>query len=71
MINSNLTITGNNVTIVSGATTSSIYGINFGNGSSGTTNTINVSNNTILNSTYLTATSGAMYGIYCNALQAP
>jgi hypothetical protein len=68
MNNSNLTIANNTVTIVSGATTSTIYGINFGNGSAGTTNNINILNNTIQNCTYATATSGAMYHLYCNAV---
>ena len=67
MSNSSLTISNNTVTIVSEATSSTIYGIAFGNGSVGTSNNINVTNNTVLNSTYLTATSGAMYYIYCNA----
>ena len=68
MNNSNLTISGNTITIVSGSTTSTIYGINYGNGSAGTTNNINIVNNTVQNSTYLTATSGAFYHIYCNAV---
>lgn len=67
MSNSSLTISNNTVTIVAGGTTSSVYAINFGNGSAGTSNNINVTNNTVQNCTYATATSGAMYHIYCNA----
>jgi hypothetical protein len=67
MSNSSLTISNNTVTLVSAATTSSVFGINFGNGSVGTSNTINVINNTVQNCSYATATSGAMNYIYCNA----
>ncbi|MCX6160767.1 MAG: GEVED domain-containing protein, partial [Ignavibacteriae bacterium] len=67
MHNSNLTISGNTVTIAGGGTTSQIFAINFGNNSSGTTNTVNVLNNTIQNCTYSTATSGQLVAMYCYA----
>ncbi|MBE2218620.1 MAG: hypothetical protein IAE90_10470 [Ignavibacteria bacterium] len=67
MSNSDLTISNNTVTIAAEGTSSSIYGISFGNSSAGTSNNINILNNNIQNCTYLTATSGSMYGLYCNA----
>lgn len=62
--NSNLTIRGNTVTVQGGGTTSSVYGINNATGASGTTNTVNIYDNTVENCTYPTATSGAMYLLY-------
>lgn len=62
--NSNLTIRGNTVTIQGGGTTSSVYAINNATGASGTTNTVNIYDNTVENCTYPTATSGTMYLLY-------
>ena len=62
--NSDVTIRGNTVTIQGGATTSSIYAINNATGASGTTNTVNIYDNTVENCTYPTATSGGMYLLY-------
>ncbi|MEI6853710.1 MAG: hypothetical protein WCL06_12755, partial [Bacteroidota bacterium] len=52
----------NNVTIKGGGTTSSIYAIDNGIGSTPASNTVNINNNTITG-TYTTATSGVFYGI--------
>jgi hypothetical protein len=65
--NSNVDIYGDTVTIVGGATTSSIYAINNAMGSSGTSNTVNITDNVIQNCSYSTATSGSMYYIYQSA----
>jgi trimeric autotransporter adhesin len=58
---SSVTITGDTITVYGGGTTSTIYGINNDMGSTSSSNTVTISNNTIKNSTYTTATSGALY----------
>jgi trimeric autotransporter adhesin len=63
-VNSNVDIYANTVTINSGATTSTIYAINNAMGGTGTTNVVNIYNNTVQNCTYATSTSGVFYGIY-------
>lgn len=65
--NSNLDVYGNTITVEGGATTSSIYGLSSSMGSSGTDNTVNIYDNIVENSTYPTATSGAMYCLYNSA----
>lgn len=64
---SNVTITGNTVTIYGGATSSSIYAISNAMGSTAASNTVTIANNTVQNCTYTTATSGALYGIVNSA----
>lgn len=63
----NATISYNNVTVQSGATTSLLEGIDNGIGSTAASNTIEIHHNTVQNCTYSTATSGAYNGIYNNA----
>ena len=58
---SSVTVTGDTVTIYGGGTTSTIYGISNDMGSTSSSNMVTISNNTIKNCTYTTATSGAMY----------
>ena len=66
--NANFTLSGNTVTLVSGGTTTYMYAIyNSGIGTSGTSNTINIFNNTVQNCTYPTATTAYFYGIYNGA----
>ncbi|MFA7359511.1 MAG: T9SS type A sorting domain-containing protein [Candidatus Kapaibacterium sp.] len=62
--NASVTIRGNTVTVQGGGTTSSVYAINNATGATGTTNTIDIYDNTVENCTYPTATSGAMYLLY-------
>jgi len=57
------TITYNTITIKGGGTIQHIYGIENAAGSTPAGNTINISNNTVTNSTYTTATTGGFYGI--------
>ncbi|MBK9960393.1 MAG: hypothetical protein IPP06_03410 [Saprospiraceae bacterium] len=59
-------INNNNITLKGGATTSQLAFIENGIGSTPAGNTVNINNN-ILTGNYLTATSGACYGIYNNA----
>lgn len=56
-------ITYNTVTIQGGGTTQTITGIENASGSSALNNTVDISNNVIVNSTYTTATTGGFYGI--------
>ncbi len=65
--NSNVDIYGNTVTITGGGTTSTIYAINNAMGGSGTTNVVNMYNNTVTGCSYPTATSGVMYLLYTTA----
>ena len=67
--NANASIYGNTVSIVqSAATTGYIYGIyNTGIGTGGTTNTLNVYNNTVQNCSEPNSTSSYFYGIYVSA----
>jgi hypothetical protein len=62
--NSNVDIYANTVTILGGATSSTLYGIYNGMGGTGTSNTVNIYNNTVENCTYATSTSGAWYLCY-------
>ena len=64
------TITYNTITVKGGGTTQTVSGIENASGSTAAGNTINISNNTIINSTYTTATTGGFYGIY-NTVQVP
>jgi len=65
--NSNLEISGNTITLTSGGTSSSMYGISNSMGSSGTNNTVDISNNVVEYCTYTTATSASFYGINTTA----
>ncbi len=66
--NADLTLSGNTVTLESAGTTTYLYAIyNSGIGTSGTSNTINIFNNTVQNCTYPTATTAYFYGIYNGA----
>lgn len=66
--NANANIYNNTITLTSAGTTGYIYGIyNSGIGTSGTTNTLNIYDNTVQNCTYPTATSAYFYGIYNSA----
>jgi hypothetical protein len=62
-VSSNIDITGNTITLVGGAALSNVIGIDNGVGSTAAGNTVNITGNTVQNSTYATATSGAFYGI--------
>ena len=62
--NARADIFSNTVTVHGGADTEAAYGIYNGAGSTGTNNRIRIFNNTVTNSTYPTATSGSLYGIY-------
>jgi len=62
-LNANIDIYGDTVTVVSGATTSQLIGINNTFGSTGAGNTVNVYNCVIQNCSYPTATSGEFRGI--------
>jgi hypothetical protein len=59
----------NNITIVSGATTSQMSFIQNGMGATPDGNTVNINNNTVTGS-YPTATSGTLWGIYNTAAAA-
>ncbi len=59
----NATITYNDVTIKGGGTTTIVTAIENGIGSTAASNTVNITNN-IITGDYLTATSGAFYGIH-------
>ncbi|MEO5892083.1 MAG: hypothetical protein ABIQ31_17680 [Ferruginibacter sp.] len=61
------TVTYNTITVNGGGTTQSVAGIENTSGSTAASNTVNISNNTITNSTYTTATTGGFYGIFNNA----
>ncbi len=63
-INSSMNINYNTLTIKGGGTTSQISVIENNGGITGTNNTINLVGNNLLNCEYLTATTGAFYGIY-------
>ncbi|MEI7663234.1 MAG: hypothetical protein WCK34_13585, partial [Bacteroidota bacterium] len=66
--NANANIYGNTVTLASAGTTGYIYGIyNTGLGTGGTTNTLNIYNNTVQNCTQPTSTSSYFYGLYNSA----
>ncbi|NVO19240.1 MAG: fibronectin type III domain-containing protein [Bacteroidetes bacterium] len=56
------TINYNTITLACGATSSSVYGIDNGIGSTAASNTVDIKNN-IVSGAYTTATSGAWYGI--------
>lgn len=63
--NASGTISGNNITLTSGGTTAYMYCIyNSGFGTSGSSNTLNITNNFIQNCTYPGATSAYFYGLY-------
>lgn len=62
-LNSNVDIYGDTVTTVHGGTTSQMACIYNSMGGSGTSNTVNISNNVVQNCSYTTATSGAVYYI--------
>ena len=66
--NANASIYGNTVSIVqTNATTGTIYGIYIpytGLGTNGTTNTLNIYNNTVQNCSEPNATTAVFYGIY-------
>lgn len=61
--NANLDVYGNNLTFTYTGTTSTIYGIYNGIGSSGVNNTVNIYNNTV-SINFATATTGTQYSIY-------
>jgi hypothetical protein len=63
-LNSNVDIYGDTISVISGSTTSSVYGISNAMGGTGTSNTVNISNNVIQNCSYATATTGSIYFIY-------
>ncbi|MEO6188409.1 MAG: hypothetical protein ABIO82_03635, partial [Ginsengibacter sp.] len=63
-------ITNNIITLKSAATTSVITAIENASGSTAVGNEVNISNNTITNCTYSTATTGNFYGIYNTATAA-
>lgn len=62
----NSTINNNTVTVICGATTSTVSGIENVSGSTAAANTVSINNNT-LSVQYPTATSGSSYGIFNNA----
>ncbi|MEP7107592.1 MAG: hypothetical protein ABI760_06405, partial [Ferruginibacter sp.] len=59
----NSTITYNTITLNGGGTTQNLTAIENASGSTAAGNTINISNNIIINSTYTTATTGSFYCI--------
>ncbi|RZK63245.1 MAG: T9SS type A sorting domain-containing protein, partial [Hymenobacter sp.] len=59
----NLDITSNTLTLASGGTTSSLYGLYNTTGSTPASNTVNITNNTLA-LTYTTATSASVYAYY-------
>ena len=59
---SSLDITGNALTLASGATTSALYGLENTMGSTPAGNTVNITSNTLVLS-YATATTGLVYGL--------
>jgi hypothetical protein len=63
-------ITGNTITLASGATTSLLAGIDNGIGSTAASNTVTITGNTIQNISYATATSATVYGIQNTATAA-
>ncbi len=65
--NANVDIYGNTVTVNSGATTYSCYGISNAMGGTGSDNTINIYNNNVENCTYVTGTTGSWYLLYSSA----
>ena len=64
MNNSNATVSNNTVTLATSVATASVYGMYIGAGSSGTSNNVNVINNTVQNCNLTALTTGAFYGIY-------
>ncbi len=62
----NATINNNNITIKGGGTTQLVSAIENNIGSTAASNTVSINNNTITGE-YLTATTGAFYGIYNTA----
>lgn len=63
-INSNADVHNNTITLTSSATTSQMSAISNAMGGTGTTNTINITNNTVQNCVWNTVTSGNAYLIY-------
>ncbi len=63
-ISASCTISHNTITLKGGGTTASITGIENVSGSTAAGNTVNISDNSIINSTYSTATTGHFYSIY-------
>ena len=63
-VNANIDIIGNDITLATNATTTSLYGIYCGGGATGSTNTVNIKKNVIHDITWATQTSGIFYGIY-------
>jgi len=63
-VSANATINNNTVTIKGGGTTSQLSGIENVSGSTAAANTININNNSVINCTYLTATSANYYCIF-------
>ncbi len=60
----NTTITYNNVTVKGAGTTQQVTAIENASGSTAASNTVNISNNSVTDCSYSTATSGVFYGIY-------
>ncbi len=65
--NASATIANNTLTLHGGGTTTQISAIENASGGTGSGNIINITGNEILNSDYLTATTGIFYGIYNTA----
>ena len=65
--NSNATVIGDTITIVSNGASYTVYGIYNTSGANGTSNTINISNNVITGCTDANATTQNFYGIYQNS----
>lgn len=63
-INSNADVHNNTITLTSSATTSQMSAISNAMGGTGTTNTINITNNTVQNCVWNTVTTGNAYLIY-------
>ncbi len=61
------TITNNIVTVKGGGTTQAVIGIENDAGATAASNSVTISNNTVTNCSYTTATTGPLYGIYNNA----
>ncbi len=66
-LNANTSIYSNTITVTGKGTTAIIYGISNTSGGTGTSNTVNIYNNTITGVTYTTATSGSAYMIHNSA----
>jgi len=60
------TVTFNTITVTGGGTTAQLAAIENASGATAFSNTVNISNNTIANCSYPTATSGTFFAIYNN-----